>query len=101
LLKKIHPRSNLTALLVTFLGSDLSIFEEKFQIGCHLKNFSRRFFQKIELKSHFKKEIFSKSVFLNIFIFCHISCKYKNFQNLKNWEVLSTGFQNGDDFQNG
>jgi hypothetical protein len=43
----------------------------------------------------------SKSVFLNIFIFCHILYKYESLKISKNWEVLLTGFQNGGDFQNG
>jgi hypothetical protein len=54
--------------------SVLSIFEEKFEIGCHLEIFSRPFSQKIEPKSKFTKTtLFHKAYFL-LFLFFATFC---------------------------
>jgi hypothetical protein len=80
--------------------SVLSIFEEKFYIRYYLEFFEVIFPKKWVEKSIHKNDI-SKSVFLNIFNFCHILYKYERLQIKKKLGSSFTGFQNGGDFQYG
>jgi hypothetical protein len=67
-----------------------------------LNFFQGRFPEKLSRKiTSQKRHYLKKRIFKYIFIFCHILHKYESLKIEKNWEVLSTGFQNGGDFQNG
>jgi hypothetical protein len=78
--------------------SVLSIAKEKTQIGRHLELFKAIFPKKSKKSKQPKLHCLKKCTFISFFSTFWIHIRALKFEK---WEVLLTGFQNGDGFQNG
>jgi hypothetical protein len=79
----------------------LSIFEEKFEIGCHIECFQGIFPKKLSRKVNSQIRHYLNKCNFKYIVFATLNI-YGSFKIIiKNWEIPFTSFKNFGDFQNG